>query len=89
MNKNSFCIFGQSKFLASDFEPPPWRKNSARKRAKNSEFVGGIRRGAHDYISHHHILGACEVIISLCFENRFGLGTIDTLILNLKKFLIV
>ena len=42
--KNSFCIFGQSKFLASDFEPPPWRKNSARQRAKNSEFVWENRR---------------------------------------------
>ncbi|MHB8710449.1 MAG: hypothetical protein ACYC6X_02780 [Minisyncoccota bacterium] len=42
--KNSFWIFGQSKFLASDFEPPPRRKNSARQRAKNSEFIGGIRR---------------------------------------------
>ena len=31
----------------------------------------GIRRGAYDYISHHHARGACEVITSLCFENRF------------------
>jgi len=37
----------------------------------------GICRGAYDYISHHHILGACH-ITSLCFENRFGLGTIET-----------
>ena len=37
----------------------------------------GIRIGAYDYISHHHILGACH-ITSLCFENRFGLGTINT-----------
>jgi len=43
--KNSFCI--QSKYyvkIASDFEPASWRKISARKRAKNSEFVWGIRR---------------------------------------------
>ncbi len=31
----------------------------------------GIRRGAYDYISHHHARGACEVITSHCFENRF------------------
>ena len=43
MNKNSFCILGQSKFLASDSEPPPWRKNSARKRARISEFPRKIR----------------------------------------------
>jgi len=36
-----------------------------------------IRIGAYGYISHHHILGAYH-ITSLCFENRFGLGTIDT-----------
>jgi hypothetical protein len=38
----------------------------------------GIRRGAYDYISHYRERGACEVITSLCFENRFGLGTINT-----------
>ncbi len=46
----------------------------------------GIRRGAYDYISHYHARGACEVITSLCFENRFGLGTINTQVLNLKEF---
>ena len=43
--KKSFCI--QSKYyvkIASDFEPPSWRKISARKRAKNSEFVWENRR---------------------------------------------
>jgi hypothetical protein len=35
----------------------------------------GIRRGAYDYISHYCTLGACHII---CFENRFGLGTINT-----------
>jgi hypothetical protein len=38
----------------------------------------GIRRGAYDYISHHHTLGACEVITSLCFGNRCEFGTIQT-----------
>ncbi len=43
--KKSFCI--QSKYyvkIASDSEPASWRKISARKRAKNSEFVWEIRR---------------------------------------------
>ncbi|MBU0636664.1 hypothetical protein KKH16_00445, partial [Patescibacteria group bacterium] len=40
----------------------------------------GIRRGAYDYISHYRERGACEVITSLCFENRFELGTINTLV---------
>src|SRR3990167_1713826 len=41
-NKNSFCISGKANAvkIASDFEPPPRRKISARQRAKNSEFVG-------------------------------------------------
>src|SRR3989344_400845 len=45
-NKNTFCISGKANAvkIASDFEPPPWRKISARQRAKNSEFVGEIRR---------------------------------------------
>src|SRR3989338_674825 len=40
-NKNCFCISGKANAvkIASDFEPPPWRKISARQRAKNSEFV--------------------------------------------------
>src|SRR3989338_7373558 len=40
-NKNSFCISGKANSvkIASDFEPPPRRKISARQRAKNSEFV--------------------------------------------------
>ena len=39
-NKNSFCIKQILLVkIASDFEPPPWRKISARQRAKNSEFV--------------------------------------------------
>ena len=39
-NKNSFCIKQILLVkIASDFEPPPRRKISARKRAKNSEFV--------------------------------------------------
>jgi hypothetical protein len=43
--KNSFCIQSKNYVkIASDFEPASWRKISARKRAKNSEFVGGIRR---------------------------------------------
>jgi hypothetical protein len=44
-SKNYFCI--QSKYyvkIASDFEPASWRKISARKRAKNSEFVWENRR---------------------------------------------
>jgi hypothetical protein len=47
----------------------------------------GIRRGAYDYISHYHILGACEVITSLCFGNRCEFGTIDTPEQNSKVFL--
>jgi peptide deformylase len=35
----------------------------------------GIRRGAYDYISHHHTLRACDII---CFENECELGTIET-----------
>ncbi|MFA5751042.1 MAG: hypothetical protein WC898_02010, partial [Candidatus Paceibacterota bacterium] len=40
-NKNSFCISSKANAvkIASDFEPPPRRKISARQRAKNSEFV--------------------------------------------------
>src|SRR3989344_6020269 len=39
-NKNSFCIKQILLVkIASDFEPPPRRKISARQRAKNSEFV--------------------------------------------------
>src|SRR3989304_9514212 len=39
-DKNSFCIKQILLVkIASDFEPPPWRKISARQRAKNSEFV--------------------------------------------------
>src|SRR3989344_5046808 len=40
-NKNCFCISGKTNAvkIASDFEPPPRQKISARKRAKNSEFV--------------------------------------------------
>jgi hypothetical protein len=43
----------------------------------------GIRRGAYDYISHHHTLGACGVITSLCFGNRCEFGTIQTPVLLL------
>jgi hypothetical protein len=35
----------------------------------------GIRRGAYDYISHHHTLRACDII---CFGNRCEFGTIQT-----------
>ena len=35
----------------------------------------GIRRGAYDYISHHHALRACDII---CFGNRCEFGTIQT-----------
>ena len=35
----------------------------------------GIRRGAYDYISHHHTLCACDII---CFGNRCEFGTIET-----------
>ena len=42
----------------------------------------GIRRGAYDYISHHHTLRACEVITSLCFGNRCEFGTIEAQIKN-------
>ena len=38
----------------------------------------GICRGAYDYISHHHTLRACDIITSLCFGNRYELGTIQT-----------
>ena len=57
MNKNSFCIFGQSKFLASDFEPPPRRKNSARKRARISEFLRKIRANRMGVSSARPFLG--------------------------------
>ncbi len=38
----------------------------------------GIRRGAYDYISHHHTLRACDIITSLCFGSRCEFGTIET-----------
>jgi len=42
-----------------------------------------IRRGAYDYISHHHTLRACHII---CFEKRYELGTIQTPIRNSTIF---
>jgi hypothetical protein len=60
MNKNSFCIFGQSKFLASDSEPPPRRKNSARKRARISEFPRKIRANRMGVPSARPFLGFKE-----------------------------
>ena len=39
-------------------EPASWRKISARKRAKNSEFVGGIRRESWDALRASRILAS-------------------------------
>jgi hypothetical protein len=56
MNKNSFCIFGQSK-LHSDSEPPPWRKNSAPKAVRpNPEFIGENGRNSVGVASQRPLL---------------------------------
>ena len=39
---------------------------------------GGGTIRAYNSVSSHHARGACEVITSLCFGNRFELGTIET-----------
>jgi hypothetical protein len=69
-NKNSFCISGKAKLvkIASDFEPPPWRKTGARQRAKNSEFVwknGGKSVGRASRVPHVGFKKAVEFCVGV------------------------
>jgi len=79
-NKNSFCISGKANAvkIASDFEPPPRRKISARQRAKNSEFVWKNRGKS---------VGRASRVPPSGFEKavEFCIGTINTLLKVNKK----
>ena len=81
-------LFVLSKYyvkIASDFEPPPWRKNSARLRAEFGFIFGGFpcgfwakfRReplGRASRVPHLGFKKTFEFVIGAASRNRTGMG---------------